>query len=428
MADAAISVVTLLAKVAIRIMQLLQVQAENLKYGADMLKRVKNINSLLKMLSELPPDILADLNDMINDLKEVLDETEAFVSSSIADASGNKKGFFNKIRKARSVQNAEVVRDNLDKIDEKLGKHLQLLTAAQGAKTLQQNVKISEQIKSLEALSSQMFAFSMLANGMSGMKQNAGYSGPDSIPRSRSKRRRQAESSEEEEEDDDEDVDDEAGEEGTDEDHVVVGMNSGEAGAGALPTSTEKGGKPKKKRRAAKKRVINPEDAAAAEAMLEKLNDPIAQRIDDMIATKELPLAVDPESMRTAHYLEMAAHQFICASFVGGLAMMSNDAARRVVIIWLVPLAPIVTMMFFAWWAGQFRSMISATGTKNFLKMCWTVYRLYATPGIFGSIILAFDGRLHNPDATAMYSDYLWSCAAGIILFLAGYWLTEDKS
>lgn len=116
-----------------------------------------------------------------------------------------------------------------------------------------------------------------------------------------------------------------------------------------------------------------------------------------------------------------------CAgSFVGAMAMMSDNDGQRLAIVATVPLMPVLTLLAFAWWAGQLKASCMATGVRAFTRMCWTVYRLYATPGIFAAVLLTFMGHFNDPNTAAVYSSFLWACTGGIAMFLGLYWLAED--
>lgn len=151
-----------------------------------------------------------------------------------------------------------------------------------------------------------------------------------------------------------------------------------------------------------------------------------ADRIDAILASGALPTAVDAESMRAAHYFSMAAHQFITGTFIGALCFMSTAQNSRLSIAFMAPLAPVLVMLVMTVWAGQLRSILSVAGVKTFLKMCWTVYRMYAAPVVAGMTLMTYTSGLSNPDSANIYYTYLWACLFGIGIFLGLYWLTED--
>jgi hypothetical protein len=508
-----------LAKVAIRIMQLLEQRKKNLANAEDMLKRVKNIHHVLTMLQSVPKEDLADLKPITDGVAEVLSEIETHVEKAVADATGKSK-----LRRLLSVKDADALKLRLDEADNKLSKYLQLLSAAQGAKQLQQSARIEEQVARLTALSQQMFAFSLVAQGMQQQPRQPLPPLPMlAVPevRSRSPSRRRGgrsasasagagrprplelETSDETEEggsdsgseasgresdeagdDDDAEGDGERDEDdgastvggpfstdGDDTDYgpatsgrqrqrpVLTPAKGSPPGAGAAASSS----RPTGPLRSARKPSAAGSDVAAAALGASAPRLPGGKqrsgrkRIGFKMGTKggssERPAgggsavsaaaiaesaaaaaaataAAGPsfaQAHRVARYLEMAAHQFITGSFIGALALTAQSESSRVVMAMVVPLSPVVTMLIFAWWAGTLGATFSG-GLRSFLHMCWTIYRLYATPPVFGMIILAFLGAIDALDTLNVYSQYLWGCFGGIVLFLLGHWIAEARA
>lgn len=130
------------------------------------------------------------------------------------------------------------------------------------------------------------------------------------------------------------------------------------------------------------------------------------------------------QSHALARYVEVAAHQFICGSFIGALALTADGEARRVAIAMAVPVSPIVTAVVFAWRAGRVKAVF-AGGVPAFLSAAWLIYRLYATPVIFAVCVLAFLGAIERLDTLDVYSQFLWGLAGGIALYALATALTE---
>lgn len=60
-----------LAKVAIRVMELLQQRAANIKFAGDILTRVQSVHRILGMLADLPPHVLKDIDPIIDGVRKV---------------------------------------------------------------------------------------------------------------------------------------------------------------------------------------------------------------------------------------------------------------------------------------------------------------------------------------------------------------------
>lgn len=447
MADAAVSAVLFAAKIAIRVAMLVQQNKANLKYADDLLARVNSINHVLGMLSKLPPEMLADLASMTSGLQACLNEVEEYVQASVAKATSKSW-----LKKGMAVHDAEGIRDKLAAFDDKLSRHLQVLTAAQGAKQLQQSARLEEQISKLSELSSSMFAFSLLANGMQSKRGAMGAStlmaaaATEGGGMRRHRRRRIVDDDDDDEEEDDGDEEDDEDEDGDGSDGEgrrrrrrrrgrTAKRRTGASGNAKTPDEAADGaGAASGEARIA---VKSPDAAggggggggAGSDSAVDDLwgGHPRPSEVLDALQSKGLlPGAANPEDLRTAKYAEMATHQFICGSFVGAMAMMSDNDGQRLAIVATVPLMPVLTLLAFAWWAGQLKASCMATGVRAFTRMCWTVYRLYATPGIFAAVLLTFMGHFNDPNTAAVYSSFLWACTGGIAMFLGLYWLAED--
>lgn len=149
-----VSVVLMLGRAAVRVKQLIDQHRSNLKYAADMTRRVDHIGHVLGILQDLPHDTLRDLQPICDGVGEVLRDVEAAIMVATEKKS--------RLAKLLNIKNADGLRAKLEAADERLSRYLHVLNAAQGAKQLQQSSRMEAQMAHLAALSQQLFALSLL--------------------------------------------------------------------------------------------------------------------------------------------------------------------------------------------------------------------------------------------------------------------------
>ncbi|RYY35455.1 hypothetical protein EON62_02480 [archaeon] len=404
----------------------------------------------------------ADLVSMTDGVSTCLLEVEKYVTSCIA--AGKSKS---KIKFGRNVAQADAIRKQLAEMDTRLSHQLQTLTAAQGAKQLEQSVKLEKQIEQLQMLTQNMFAMSLLANGMQKVRSNMGvvmpppgvdiemgmvssssagagassYTPPPVHPSVLPGSPGFADDDASDDSDTDlpsfrgaggESVSGASSVTGPRRAKLMVRPGGSEASFAPLgDTTSPRPGAAASSKFAAGSGLSplpspNTSPGYASPAVLTPhtahLVDEIAEATEAYAIARSAP---DPRAMRAAHYLEMAAHQFICGSFTGALAAMAGDVSHRMAILVMMPWSPVVTMLLFAWWKGQ-GSMLKTAGLRNLARMCWTVYRLYAMPCIAGGLISALTQNLWETQPLVFYHHYLVTSLIGVALFLFFFWLLEE--
>lgn len=522
-----------------RVRALIDQHKTNLKYAADMSKRVDHISHVLGILQDLPADTLNDLKPITDGVEEVLREIETAITVATEKKS--------RLAKLLNIKNADGLKAKLAAADERLSRYLHVLNAAQGAKQLQQTSRIEAQMAQLAALSQQLFALSLLPGSSGADAAPSPMAAPirTSTPAPIRSVSRTAPSPAA------------VGSYGYDHDGAAaprrpdilsaaassaaaamaspgasfavspltpaasaVGLSVGAgggtgpgsartgprraasgrpsiagsvsssqsplpafagAGAGAVSTSASTalsaaaaagasgfgfsagpssaslvtpllsdapdaalagphykmgsvgaGARPHERDRGystdsdAAVSVVGGSGPAPGEGRTGVAFDSSADKPDPSMQSLRQLARPQPyaQSHALARYVEVAAHQFICGSFIGALALTADGEARRVAIALAVPLSPIVTAVVFAWWAGRVKAVF-AGGAPAFLSAAWLIYRLYATPVIFAVCVLAFLGAIERLDTLDVYSQFLWGLTGGIGLYALATALTE---
>lgn len=486
MADMAISGVIFVAQVIQRIMQLIEQQKANNKYMQDIRRRMTSISRIIEMIQALPGDTAKDLEFAVSGLTDTLEEVEKYIVSQIPDKEERtkKSKWFSK---TSNVLNADDIKAKLDELDEKLSKYLQVMTAAQGAAQLQKAAALEKQIEKLTQLTSNMFALSlvtqnvqqqrndmgsmhvsqdqqrMMLQGQGGQSYagNSGGSGYDTYQAMEAGSGGMAR---------------ESGRVYSSAPGDALTLQGGAAAAGGAaaggvgfqgPAGTVArkgaagqgmltlvdvdgggGNSTGPKRKVVRNSVTEAglsqpllqhdmmqEGAAGMGSSAGKagggaggmLFPPSSSGSHYLVDPHLYPNSykvVDEMGMKIAHHMEMAAHQFICGSFVGALALMYDRRDFRAAFMFFTPLAPVATMFLFALLAGQVRAFF-AGGLRQFLKTMLTVYKLYGTPCVVGVVVLAFNNSLGDSNTVDIYRTYLGGVLLGMLLFLVSHFVDE---